>query len=291
MATTVAADLAAGSVAMVGDARYTLQHDAPMTNLVTRVTLPPGEKSKFFPKFGAIEAVDLIDGVDMSDSQTLSITGTTHTTDEAGCKVIITRKLRHDLKEDGYRAAGKVIGNAMAKKIDTDLLALFSGLDSGLGGTTSTFSIDYFMAAVTQCMGQDEPCPNPMVSVLHPYTVHEIVDEIVTPGASYAVFPQDFQLQLLKQYWRGADKLFNIPIFSDGFITRTVGSAPAHSSYGAIFSKMAFIYLVGWEPDTWVKYDDSLRGWELGIVADYGAVEEDGTYGRYLLFYSTVPTS
>lgn len=290
MANTTAADLAAGSIAMVGEARYTLEHQAVMTNLVDRRTLAPGEKSLLLPKFGSISASDLTDGIDMSTSETMTITGTTHTTDEAGCKVIITKKLRQQLKEDAYRAAGKIIGSAMAKKIDTDILALFSGLDSGLGSSTTTFSIDYFLAAVTQCNGQSEPCPMPMACILHPYTIHEIVDEIVTPGASYAVFPPEYQLDLLKNYFRGADKLFNVPIFSDGNLTRTLSGA-TYSTYGAIISRMALIYLVGWEPENWVEEDKSLRGWEIGIVADYGAVEEDGTYGRYLQFYSTAPTS
>ena len=291
MATTVAADLAAGSIAMVGEARYTLEHQAVMTNLVERKTLGPGEKSLYIPKFGGISASDLTDGVDMSQSETMSITGTTHTTDEAGCKVIITKKLRQQLKEDAYRAAGKIIGSAMAKKIDKDLLALFSGLNSGVGSTTTTFSLDYLLAAVTQCNGQDEPCPMPMACVLHPYTIHEIVDEIVTPAASYPAFPEGYSYDLLKNYFRGSDKLFNVPIFGNANITRTAGSSPAYSSFGAIFSKMALIYLVGWEPENWVEEDKSLRGWEIGIVADYGAVEEDGTYGRYMSFYSTAPTS
>ncbi len=58
-----------------------------------------------------------------------------------------------------------------------------------------------------------------------------------------------------------------------------------------MFSPQAFIYLVGWEPENWVEEDKSLRGWEIGIVADYGMVEEDDSYGRYMLFESGAPTS
>ena len=54
---------------------------------------------------------------------------------------------------------------------------------------------------------------------------------------------------------------------------------------------MAFMYVVGWEPDTWLEEDGSLRGWEIGIVADYACVEEDDNYGIYLLFDATVPTT
>lgn len=285
MATTVAADLAAGQIAMVGEARFTYEHRAVMTNLVTRMQLEPGEKSKYIPKFGSVTAYDLTDGVDMADSETLIITGITHTTDEAGCKVIVTHKLRNQLKADAYRAAGFIIGNGMGKKIDKDGLTLFSGIDSGLGAATTTFSLGYLAAAVAQLMGQTEPVPQPYACVLHPYTINAIVDAISWPGTNN--IPPDLQMDMLKGYWRGNEKFYNVPIFGDGNIVPDSDD----DAYGAVFSKMCYIYLVGWEPENWVEEDKSLRGFEIGIVADYAMVEENGTYGRYLLFDAAAPTS
>ncbi len=285
MAYTTATDLSAGQIAMVGTARYTYEHNAVMTNLVTRMTLGPGEKSLYIPKFGTVTARDLTDGVDMTEAQSLTITGTTHTTDEAGCKVIITKKLRSQLKEDAYKAAGKVIGNAMGKKIDQDGLSLFSGLDSGSSNAGTSFAIGYLHAYIGQCYGQSEPVPLPLVTVLHPYHYHEVSTNINTPGTSN--MPPELQMQYLMNYYRGNEKLWNAPIFVDGNISVDGGD----DAYGAVFSKMAFIYLVGWEPENWVEYDGSLRGWEIGIVADYAFVEEDGTYGRYLLHDASAPTS
>ena len=189
------------------------------------------------------------------------------------------------LKEDAYKAAGKVIGNAIAKKIDQDGLSLFSGLNSGLGAAGSTFALARIQAAVSQCYGQSEPVPDPIVCVLHPYQLHQVITNLAAPGTSN--MPPEIQSEHLKYYWRGNERLFNTPVFATGNITADT----ADDAYGAVFSKMAFIYLVGWEPENWVEEDKSLRGWEIGIVADYGMVEEDGTYGRYLLYDSTAPTS
>ncbi len=130
---TTAADVAAGSVAMVAKARYTYEHVAVFINTDTLMRLESGEKSKYIPKFAAVDAHDLIDGVEMTDAESLVITGTTHTTDEAGLKVVVTKKMRKQMKEDGYKAAGIVIGNATGKKMDKDGLTLYSGLSSGLG--------------------------------------------------------------------------------------------------------------------------------------------------------------
>ncbi len=285
MAITNAADLTAGQIAMVGEARYTFEHRAVMTNLTTRMTLGPGEKSLYIPKFGGVTAKDLTDGVDMTEAQSLTITGTVHSTDEAGCKVIITKKLRNQLKEDAFRAAGKVIGNAMGKKMDQDGLTLFSGLDTGIGSATTTFSLDYLLAAISQCYGQGEPVPLPITAVLHPHQYHAIQNQISIPGTSN--MPPEYQMTYLKNYYRGNDKLWNTPILIDGNISLDTGD----DAYGAIFSRMAFIYLVGWEPENWLEEDKSLRGFEIGIVADYAFVEEDGDYGRYLFFDAAAPTS
>jgi len=281
MATTVAADLAAGQIAMVAKARYTMEHIGVCKDLFTKMMLEPGNKSQYILKFGTAPALDLTDGVDMTGSSTLAITGSTHTTDEAGLKVIITKKLRNQLKEDAYKAAGVVIGNAIGKKIDQDGLALFSGLDSGLGAASTVLTLGFHAAGVAQCMGQSEPVPEPLVAVYHPYQINAFVDLLSATATAPPQYPKD----VLSNYWRGRDKLYNTPIYGDGNIT--AGSA----CYGAIFSPMAFIYLVGWEPENWVEEDKSLRGWEIGVVADYAMVEEDGTYGRYMLFDATAPTS
>ena len=284
--TTIATDLAAGQIAMVAKARYTYERVAVCTNIFTKMTLEPGEVSKYIPKFASGgAAVDLIDGVDMTNETDLTITGTTHTTDEAGCKVIITRKLRNQLKEDAYTAAGKVIGNMMGRKIDTDGINLFSGFSNSLGAASTTLTLGLIAAAVAQLEGQSEPVPKPYVFMAHPHAFVALVDQITTPAASTAAFPDSLSLSLLKDYWAGTEKVYGVPLFKDGNIA--AGSA----SYGAMFAPEALIYLVGWEPDTWLEVDGSKRGWEIGIVADYNMVEEDDGYGRAMLMDAVAPTS
>ena len=282
---TDASDLTNGQIAMVAKARYTYERVAVCTNLFTKMILEPGEKSKYIPKFASGgSAADLTDGVDMTQETALTITGTTHTTDEAGCKVIITKKLRSQLKEDAYVAAGKIIGNMIGRKIDTDGVSLFSGLDTSLGAASTTLTVGLIAAGIAQLQGQSEPVPRPYVAVFHPYSLNAIVDQLTVPSATLA-FPDALSLPLLREYWRGQEKLYGVNVFGDGNIT--AGSV----SYGALFAPEALIYLVGWEPENWVEEDKSLRGWEIGVVADYSMVEEDGTYGRAMLVDAQAPTS
>lgn len=257
------------------------------TNTVNQMRIGQGEKSVYIPKFGTVTCEDLVDGVDMSNDQTMTITGTTHTTDEAGCKVIVTKRLRNHLKESAFRAAGLVIGNAMQKKIDQDGLALYSGLDNGIGSGTSSFTMGIFAAAVTQCIGQAEPAPFPLALVGHPYLLHPLIDALATPSANVQV-PESYNQSVLREHFRGLDKLYGVPVFIDANVYINPSD---DDSWAAVYSKSAFIYVVGYEIDNWIKFDESLRGWEIGIVHDYAMVEEDGGYGRYLEYDSTAPTS
>src|SRR3990167_4996881 len=200
---TDATDLTNGQIAMVAKARYTYERVAVCTNLFTKMTLEAGEKSKYIPKFASGgSAADLADGVDMTQETALTITGTTHTTDEAGCKVIITKKLRHQLKEDAYAAAGKIIGNMIGRKIDVDGAGLFSGLDTSVGAASSTLTLGFLAAAIAQMEGQSEPVPKPYVYVAHPHTLNAIVDQLTVPSATLA-FPDSLSLPLLREYWKG----------------------------------------------------------------------------------------
>jgi hypothetical protein len=286
MTINAASDLASGQIAMVANARYQIEHENVLEGLFTKMTLGEGNKSQFIPKFASLsDAADLTDGLDMSDAQSMTISGTTHTTDEAGLKVIITKKLRLQLKEDAYRAAGTLIGNSMKRKIEKDGTSLFSGLSRGVGAASTAFSVAYMQAAVTQLYGQSEPCPDPIYCALHPYTYHDIKGALANPLTATYTLPEDIQRSNLTGKYRGIEPLYGVPIFICGNITSGT------SCYNAIFSKQAFIYLVGYEPETWVEEDKSLRGWEIGIVADYACVEEDDNYGRYLLFDASSPTS
>ena len=282
-----AADLAAGAVAMVGESRFVIEHQAVFVNTVDKRTMGQGEKSLYLPKYGTVTSEALTDGIDMTNAQAVTISGSTFTTAEAGCKVIITKKLKLQLKADAFRSMGKIIGNAMQKKIDQDGLALYSGLDSGMSNANSSINLNYLSAAITQCIGQSEPAPQPMAAVAHPYLWHPIINALANPATGFASMPPGFQESVLKQHFMGLDRLYGVPIFRDA----NASIDTDNDSYGAVYSKMAFIYITGYEIENWVVYDDSLRGWEIGIVHDYAMVENDGTYGRYLLFDATAPVS
>ena len=110
---------------MLAAARYTEEHNAPMVWLVEKFNLGKGEFQLTIPKVGQMDAEDLVEGVDMVDSEDIDVSTVTATTAEVGLKVIITDTLVQQNNEDVFRIIGRQMGDAMARKKDTDIIALF----------------------------------------------------------------------------------------------------------------------------------------------------------------------
>ncbi len=290
--TTMATDdsLASGQIAMVAAARFTYEHNAVCPNVFTKMMLGKGNKSQTTVKFSSGgSAWDLEDGKDMTNEQALQITTVDHTTDEAGCKMLLSDKLINQLDADAMRAGGRVIGNMMAKKMAQDGNVLFSGFSNGITAAATVLSLGYHTAAITQLKGQSEPVPWPMVAGYRPHQLEGFIDQL-TIASNGQNFPTEFVADLLRNHWRGNDKYYGTAVFADGFLANNT-SGTTTGATGAIFSPTAFIYLVGWEPKNWLTYDDSARAHEVGIVADYGMAEEDDAYGRFMNFDNQAPTS
>ncbi len=131
--TATTADVEKASNVILSKARYTMEQNMPCANLIEHFTLPKGAKQLTVPKAGQQTAIDLVDGQDLTDSQDLGLTFTDMTTGEVGLKVILTYKLIRQFSEDVFSMIGRQMGDAMARKKDKDIIALFSGLN---GGTT-----------------------------------------------------------------------------------------------------------------------------------------------------------
>ena len=73
--------------------RYTTEHSTPAINLVEKFTLKQGEKQITVPKVGQATAANLVDGVDLVDTQDIGMSSVTLTSSEVGLKFILTDKL------------------------------------------------------------------------------------------------------------------------------------------------------------------------------------------------------
>ena len=132
---------------VISQMRYTEEHNMPVVNLIEKFTLRKGEKQIDIPKAGQMTASDLVDGIDMTDSEDIDTTVVTATTAEVGLKVIITDKLARQFNQDVFGVVGRQMGDAMARKKDTDAIALFSALNEGTAFGADNKSLSYANAS------------------------------------------------------------------------------------------------------------------------------------------------
>ena len=116
---------------IIAAARFTAEEESLMMGLVTMYNIgDEAGKTIQVPKYPAVTAADLTEGTDMSSS-TVSTSSVTITVGEVGAQVVLT-----DVAAMGAgnpaEELGTVLGNSIATKIDTDLIALFDGFSTAL---------------------------------------------------------------------------------------------------------------------------------------------------------------
>lgn len=273
---------------VIAKARQTMEHNMPCVNLIERFTLGKGNKQLTVPKVGQMDASDLTDGVDMIASEEIGLTTTDLTASEVGLKVILTDKLLRQFNEDVFSMIGVQMGNAMARKADKDVIALFSALNGAttLGADGTNLKMQNAANCCTFMTAQK--APPPISAVHHPNALGYLSNEAKAVGMTYfAGFLQGLSEKLLRNFWD--IRINGVNFFHDGNIAKISG---VDSGYGAIFSKSAMAYLEAKAFGTERERDASLRAWEVVVVADYGVFELDDSYGAPMRYeIGTLSTS
>ncbi len=270
----------------IAECRFTMEHSMPCARLVEHMTLSKGEKQRTVPKVGQMEAHDLVDGADLVDSESIGMTTIDLTSAEVGLKVILTDKLVRQESEDVMRIVGRQMGDAMARKKDKDVIALFSALNGGttLGADNINLSLTNLAACISHAKAQKYP--NPVFVVHHPNAIYQTTKSIsITPGSTYP-FPRGYAEDMLKDFFKMS---FNgVGVFEDGNIEVIAG---VDSGYGVIASKAAMVVLESMGFRTEHDRNISLRAEEVVVTADYGCFELDDTYGAPMRYEMGAPAT
>lgn len=279
MAITTTSTLGETLPTIISEARFTEQFHSPMANLSWNIKKKLHDGSTVnVPYFSYVTANTLTEGVDMESPTSMEDSDVNITPAEVGCMILVTDKLVRDNREDIIRAAGRILGDAMAVKRDTDIIALFGSGANDIG-SDGTLTLGMIAAGRALLEGNSlanlGPAPKPYAFVHHPYTLLDIVDvftPIVATQNYGAATPGGIAESALKEYKVG--RLFGVDIFEDGNITASA------TCDGALFSRGmggAFILATADEWSVRPERDESLRATELNIVGEYGV----GHYNTY----------
>ena len=260
---------------MLTKARYQEEHNMHFVALIDRINLANGHYQVDIPKVEQMTASDLVDGVDFIDSEEISPSIVSATAAEVGIKVIVTDRLLRQNNESVFSIIGRQMGDAMARKKDTDVIALFSAFSTSYGQDNALFNIANISAVIGNA--KKEKIGTDFI-VHHPLAVWKMTSTVNNLLGTYTL-PDAFQKPPVKEFWTGI-KLSGVPIFEDGNIEKNSND----SGYGVVASRDAMGYLVASGKTERRQRDESLRATEVVIVEEYGMFEADGSKGAALLY-------
>lgn len=278
--TATAGNLEAAQAIIIAQCKFTAEHSDPCHQLVTNYTLPKGAKRMDVPKVGQMVANNLTDGVDIVDPEDMGLTTTELTPNEVGLKVILTDKLIRQFNEDTFRVVGRQMGDGMSRKLDEDIIALFTALNASTTWGVDGATLGIIQAAGIAARARANKWPRPIYAVHHPNALGSLGQATMAIGATYyAGILGGISEGLYRDFWRYT--IDRIGFFEDGNIAKDSG---VDSGYGAAFSKECMCVIRSLAPTTERERDASLRATELVVVADYGCFELDDGYGAPLLY-------
>jgi N4-gp56 family major capsid protein len=273
MAATTSSTLDDLFVNIIAQARFTAEEQSIMRNLVTvyNINAQAGTTIQV-PKYPAISAGDLTEGTDMS-STTVSTSSVSIAVGEVGAQVLLTDMAAMGAGNPADEL-GTVLGNAIATKMDQDLIALFDGFSTSLGATTTELSAAYlFQAAATL---RANKATGRLVGVFHPYQTYALKANLTNTFAN----PNggDLQNEAMRNGYVGT--IAGIDIFESANVS-VDGSGDAK---GAIFAPEALAMALKRDFEIEPQRDASNRAWELNATAVYGVGELDDSYGVEMYF-------
>ena len=263
---------------ILASARYTEEHNAPALALIEQFRLPKGSKQVTVPKVGQMTMSDLVDGQDIIDEEDIGMTTVDLTASEVGAKVILTDKLVRQSADNVFSMIGRQLGDGMARKKDTDVIALWPNLNGGtvLGADGRDMNTANTHAVISNAKAGK--FGNQLYLIHHPNAVATLSKQSATTADTAAAggLTSGWSVDLLQNFYSGLRPINGVSIFEDGNIDKVSG---VDSGYGVIADKTAMAALTSVDTRTERQRDASLRATEVVMTADYGVFELDDSRG------------
>ena len=265
---------------IVQAALYTLSEQTVIRPLVRNydMTGTPGLTAQV-PIYPAISASGLTDGTDISANTAFNTTSITMTASEIGAMVTLTDLSKESSNEDLASAIGRQLGDAMAKKVDQDLAALFTGFTNTVGSANTEITVDdIFKAAAILRANQ---APGPYVAVLHPYQAFQL-KKVLAGNGNTPMNNHDLANEALRAGY--ISTVAGVQIFESTVIGGdSADSTGAGNYYGAVMSSDALGYMVKRNMRIETQRQSSQRADQIVGTMAYAVSEIFDSYGVALI--------
>ena len=274
-------NLSSGQKIVVARAKVAFEPAAPDPDLVENHRIPQGHKQWDILTYARLsQASALTEGVDLAQTQQLVAASLSITPTEHGVIATLSKRLiRRQGDKSVMSTTGTLIANSLRRRQANDVIALYDGFTKTIPGDGQGLDITHFRGSVAYLLTDNDsaygPAPMPVHAALHIEQISDIILDLSDPGTAAGGRPAGFGDELLTRWWRGNDRLYGIPIFHSGNISRDSDS----DSKGAIFAKEALVLVMANNADVTEETDESLRAVEIGIFQEWSEGERADPHG------------
>ena len=263
---------------IVAEAQFVASEKSIMRNLVKNYAISGGGKAVEVPVYAQVSAAAVSEATDLSNTA-IDPTSVTITASEVGVMTTLTDLARNSAPRNVAADIGKLFGEALARKQDADLTALFDGFSVTLGDGTTAISPAVIFNALSTLRANALPA-NECAVVLHPKIAYDLKSGLTN---TFAGLDTETSNEALRAGFVG--RLAGMPIFETSNIANT-GTAGDYK--GGAFHKDALAIAMMQDVKIETQRDASLRADEIVATSVYGVGEIHDSYGVELHHDSSI---
>ena len=253
---------------IVAEALFVASEQSIMRNLVRNYTIAGGGKSVEVPIYANVSASAVNEATDLSNTA-VNPTSVTITASEVGIMTTLTYLARNSASRNVAGDIGRLFGEAIARKIDADLSALFTGFSTEkAGGAGQELTVQDIFEASAELRTANAPAP--YYGVFHPKQIFNVKKSLTNTFVG-----RDTELSNEAMRTGFVGTIAGVQIFESSNIS-VDGS---DDSIGGVFSQDALALAMMQDLKIESQRDASLRADEIVATAVYGVSEIHDSYG------------
>jgi len=263
---------------IVAEAQFVASEKSIMRNLVKNYAITGGGKAVEVPVYAQVSASAVAEATDLSNTA-INPSSVTITASEVGVMTTLTDLARNSAPRNVAADIGKLFGEALARKQDADLIALFDGFSVTSGDGTTAISPAVIFNALSTLRANSLPA-NECAVVLHPKIAYDLKSGLTN---TFAGLDTENSNEALRSGFVGT--LAGMPIFETSNMANT-GTAGDYK--GGAFHKDALAIAMMQDVKIETQRDASLRADEIVATSVYGVGEIHDSYGVELHYDSSI---
>ena len=264
---------------IVAEAQFVASEQSIMRNLVRNYAITGGGKAVEVPIYAAVSAAAVSEATDLSNTA-IDPSSVTITASEVGVMTTLTDLARNAAPRNVAADIGRLFGEAVAKKQDQDLIALFDGFSTAVGDGTTAINAAAIFNALSTLRGNALNI-NDCAVVLHPKIAYDLKANLTNTFANANA--NDLANEALRSGFVGS--LAGMRIFETSNMSNT-GTTGDYKGGAFHRDAIALAEMQGLKIET--QRDASLRADEIVATAVYGVGEIHDTYGVELHHDSSI---